>query len=52
MKISNAARLIFWVTAIFAVGFLVRAESGEKRANTANRRVPRPFALLIEGGRP
>ena len=35
MKISNAARLIFWVTAIFALGFLVRAESGERRANIA-----------------
>ena len=36
MKISNAARLIFWVAAIFAVGCLVRAESGQKRANTTN----------------
>ena len=36
MKISNAARLIFWVAAIFAIGILVRAESGEKRANTPN----------------
>ena len=36
MKISNAARLIFWLTAIFAIGILVRAESSEKRANIAN----------------
>jgi plastocyanin/N-acetylneuraminic acid mutarotase len=38
MKISNAARLIFWVAASFALALLVRAESGQKRAsiNTKN----------------
>src|SRR5215469_10541371 len=36
MKTSNTARLIFWVAAIFALGILVRAESGQKRANTTN----------------
>src|SRR5262249_25887042 len=36
MKISNAARLIFWVAAIFALGILVRAESGQKRTTAPN----------------
>src|SRR5215475_6308855 len=36
MKTSNAARLIFWIAAIFALGILVRAESGQKRGNTTN----------------
>ena len=36
MKLSNAARLIFWLVAIFAIGILMRAESGQKRANSTN----------------
>jgi len=36
MKISNAARLVVWVAVIFAVGFLVRAESGQKSASVPN----------------
>ena len=44
MKISNAARLIFWVTAIFALGFLVRAESGERRANIVEHERAPPLA--------
>ena len=51
MKISNAARLIFWVTAILAIGFLVRAESGEKRANTANTKSA-PLRIVDQNGRP
>jgi len=31
MKRSNAVRAIFWLGMIFAVVFLVRAESGDKR---------------------
>src|SRR6266436_1962278 len=51
MKISNAARLIFWVTAIFAIGILVRAESGEKRANTPNTKSA-PLRIVDQNGRP
>src|SRR5262245_6854642 len=46
MKISNAARLIFWLAAILAIGILVRAESGEKRANTANTKSP--FLRIVD----
>src|SRR5712671_3377740 len=52
MKISNAARLIFWVTAIFAIGILVRAESGEKRANAPNRKSAAPLRIVDQNGRP
>ena len=51
MKISNAARLIFWVAAIFAIGILVRAESGEKRANTPNTKSA-PLRIVDQNGRP
>ena len=51
MKISNAARLIFWLAAIFAVGFLVRAESGQKRANTTNTKSA-PLRIVDQNGRP
>ena len=49
MKISNAARLIFWVAAIFALGILVRAESGEKRANAPNRKSAPPLRIAEPG---
>src|SRR4249919_3714635 len=51
MKIPNAARLIFWVAAIFALGILVRAESSEKRANTANAKSA-PLRIVDQNGRP
>src|SRR4029077_18293355 len=51
MKISNAARLIFWLAAIFAIGILVRAESSEKRANMANTRSA-PMRILDQNGQP
>ena len=52
MKISNAARLIFWVAAIFAIGILVRAESGEKRANTPNTKSAPPIRIVDQNGQP
>ena len=52
MKISNAARLIFLVTAIFAIGILVRAESGEKRANAPHRKSAPPLRIVDQNGRP
>ena len=51
MKISNAARLIFWLAAIFAIGILVRAESGEKRTNTPNTKGA-PLRIVDQNGRP
>ena len=52
MKISNAARLVFWVTAISAIGFLVRAESGEKRANMPSRPSAPPLRIVDQNGQP
>jgi plastocyanin len=52
MKISNAARLIFWVAAIFALGILVRAESGQKRASAPNRKSAPPLRIVDQSGRP
>ncbi|MFL6596625.1 MAG: plastocyanin/azurin family copper-binding protein [Chthoniobacterales bacterium] len=50
MKISNAVRLIFCLAAIFAIGILVRAESSEKRANTANVKRA-PLRIIDQNGR-
>src|SRR6476620_11365744 len=53
MKISNAARLIFWVMAIFALGFLVRAESGERRTSIpAQKHAAPPIRILDQNGQP
>ena len=52
MKISKAARLVFWVAVIVATGFLVRAESGEKRASMPNTRNTPPLRILDQNGRP
>jgi plastocyanin len=52
MKISNAARLIFWLAAILAIGILVRAESSEKRANAANAKSAHSIRILDQNGNP
>ena len=52
MKISNAARLIFGVAAIFAVGFLVRAESGQKSATVSNSKSAPPIRIFDQNGQP
>src|SRR6188472_3395538 len=51
MKISNAARLIFWLAAILAIGILVRAECSEKRAKMANT-TSAPLRIVDQNGRP
>src|ERR1044071_7848326 len=51
MKISNAARLIFWVAAIFALGMLVRAESGQKRESAQNTKSGL-IRIVDQSGRP
>ena len=51
MKTSNALRLI-WLAVIVATGFLVRAESGEKkRAGMPNTRSA-PLRIVDQNGRP
>src|ERR1043166_6573811 len=51
MKTSNALRLI-WLAVIVATGFLVRAESGEKkRASMPNTRSA-PLRIVDQNGRP
>ena len=54
MKRSNAVRVTFWLAAIFAIGFLVRAESGDKRASTHQAKsVPRaPIRIVDQNGQP
>ena len=53
MKISNGARLIFWVTAIFALGLLVRAESGQRRTSIpAQKHAAPPIRILDQNGQP
>jgi plastocyanin len=51
MKISNAARLIFWLAAISAAGVLVRAQSGESRADAPDRKSA-PLHIVDQNGRP
>src|SRR5262245_16909740 len=52
MKISNAARLIFWVSVMVATGFLVRAESGENRASVPEKKGAPPLRIVDQNGRP
>jgi plastocyanin/N-acetylneuraminic acid mutarotase len=42
--------LIFWIGAIFALGILVRAESGQKRANTTNAKGVPAIRILDRNG--
>src|ERR1700720_2800486 len=52
MKISNAARLIFWVTAILGIAILVRAESGQRSASAPNKRSVPSLRIVDQNGRP
>ena len=52
MKISNAARLIFWVAVMVAAGFLVRAESAEKQASMPGGKSGPPLRIVDQNGRP
>src|SRR4030095_15593476 len=52
MKESNAARLIFWLAVIGATGFLVPAESGEKRASVPDKKSAPPLRIVDQNGRP
>src|SRR6266581_3727701 len=54
MKRSNAFRSIFWLATMFAIAFLVRAESGDKRTRTPQTMsAPRaPIRIVDENGQP
>ena len=52
MKISSAARVIFGAAVIVATGFLVRAESGEKREIMPDTRSAHPLRIVDQNGRP
>src|SRR5438128_12534426 len=52
MKISNVARLIFWVAVLVATGFLVRAESGEKPVSMPGGKSEPPLRIVDQNGRP
>jgi hypothetical protein len=50
MKVFSALRLILWAAAIFAVGFLVRAESGEKRVSVPGSKGAAPLRIVDQNG--
>jgi plastocyanin len=54
MKRSNAVRVIFWLATMFAIVFLVRAESGDKRTITRAQQetAAPPITILDENGQP
>src|SRR5262249_29403349 len=54
MKRLHAARPIFWTAIILGVVFLVRAESGDRRASTSpQRELPAaPITILDQNGQP
>jgi plastocyanin len=52
MKRSNAVRAIFWLGMIFAIVFLVRAESGERRTITPHTKSAPPIRILDQNGQP
>jgi plastocyanin len=52
MKISNAARLIFWLAAIFAIGILVRAESSQRSASAPNKGSAPSLRIVDQNGQP
>src|SRR5262245_27277567 len=52
MKIADAARLISWAAVIIATGFLVPAESGEKRETLVKTRSAPPLRIVDQNGRP
>ncbi|PYK51112.1 MAG: hypothetical protein DME51_03975 [Verrucomicrobia bacterium] len=54
MKRSNAFRSIFWLATMFAIAFLVRAESGDKRTRTPQTMsAPRaPIQIVDQDGQP
>jgi len=54
MKRSNAVRAIFWLGMIFAIVFLVRAESGDRRASMPPQKqsAAPPIRIVDQNGQP
>src|SRR5207249_4524274 len=53
MKRLNAAvRLTFWLGMIFAIVFLVRAESGERRTSNPHTKSAPPIRIFDQNGQP
>src|SRR6266478_7804519 len=52
MKRSNAVRGIFWLGMIFAIVFLVRAESGDRRMSMPDTKSAPPIRILDQNGQP
>jgi plastocyanin/N-acetylneuraminic acid mutarotase len=52
MKRLNAARPIFWLAMMFAIVFLVQAESGDRRASMPNTKSAPPIRIVDQNGRP
>src|SRR5437764_13529776 len=54
MKRSNAVRAVFWLATIFAIVFLVRAESGDKRISTPHTMSTpvAPIQIIDQNGQP
>src|SRR5438093_4455593 len=52
MKRSNAVRATFWVRMIFAIVFLVRAESGERRTSNPHTKSAPPIRIFDQNGQP
>src|SRR2546430_13832443 len=53
-KLSTAGRFIFWLAIIFTITFLVRAESGDRRASTHPQKelAVAPITIFDENGQP
>jgi plastocyanin len=53
MKRSNAGRLVFWTALIFAIAFLVRAESGGRRMSAPAQKQTAPqIRIFDQNGQP
>jgi len=53
-KLNTAGRFIFWLAIIFTITFLVRAESGDRRASTHPQKelAAAPITIFDENGQP
>jgi plastocyanin len=54
MKRSNAVRGMFRLTIMFAIGFLMEAEAGDRRTSMPqqNQRAPAPIRIVDQNGQP
>jgi plastocyanin len=54
MKRLNSARGIFWLAIMFAIGFLMQAESGDRRSSMPQLKTapPAPIRIVDQNGQP